>query len=58
MVKDIGLHFENRGSDKLNDNFKFKDALDDMRINIMIKRQDKNGSKIDFAYLTPQNARK
>jgi len=48
MVKDIALHLKN---DKLEDNFKFKDALDDMRINIMIRRYD-NGGKIDFAYLT------
>lgn len=46
MVNDIALHLV-RGTGKLNENFKFKDALDDMRINIMIRGRD-NGGKIDF----------
>ena len=46
------MHDESR----LNDNYKFKDKLNEQRIKLMIS--NKSGDKADFQYVTPQQARR
>jgi chaperone BCS1 len=56
LVSELHLHLHMHDKSRLNDNFKFKDKLDEQRVKLMISRQTED--KADFQYVTPQQARR
>ena len=51
LVNELHLHLNIHDKSKLNDNFKFKDKLDEQRIKLMITGEAED--KADFQYVTP-----
>lgn len=56
LVNELHLHLHIHDKSRLNDNFKFKDKLDEQRVKLMISRS--SDDKADFQYVTPQQARR
>lgn len=56
LVNELHLHLNIQDKSKLNDNFKFKNKLDEQRIKLMISGESED--KADFQFVTPQQARR
>lgn len=56
LVSELHLHLHLTDKSRLNDNFKFKDKLDEQRVKFMISGEAED--RADFQYVTPQQARR